>query len=62
MANACPNMVLEAKVVSRLLGLRKRVVISASCTRSLQIVKEPEIGCGQCHLALSSLDPSKEES
>ena len=61
MANACPNMVLEAKVTSRFFGLRKRVEISASCTRSLQIVKEPEIGCGQCHLAFSPLDPSKEE-
>jgi hypothetical protein len=43
-------MVLEARVVSGLLGLRRRVEIAASCTRSGEIVQEPEIGCGQCHL------------
>jgi hypothetical protein len=50
MANACPHMVLEARVISAFLGLRRRVEVSASCTRSLQVVEEPEIGCGQCHL------------
>lgn len=49
-ANACEHMVLEARVVSGFLGLRRRVEVTASCTRSLDVVEEPEIGCGQCHL------------
>jgi len=61
MANACPNMVLEARVISSFFGLRKRIQAAAYCTRSLQMVKEPEIGCGQCHLAFAPLDPPKEE-
>ncbi len=48
-ANACPNMILEAHVTSLILGFRKRVKISATCTRSLEAVAEPEIGCGLCH-------------
>jgi hypothetical protein len=60
MANACPNMVLEARAISRILGLYKRAQVTASCTRSLEIVNEPEIGCGQCHLTLPSFDISEE--
>lgn len=62
LANACPNMVLEAEVVSGFLGLRRRVEISASCTRSLQTVEEPEIGCGQCHLSFPTFQTPTEES
>jgi len=50
LANACKNMVLEAQVSRRLLGLGRKVKVSAYCTRSLKSVDEPEIGCGQCHL------------
>ena len=49
MANACPHMVLEGRVVSGFLGLRRRVRVSAYCTKSLEDVEEPEIGCSQCH-------------
>ncbi len=55
MANACKSMVLEARVVSSFLGLRRRVEVSAMCTRTLENVPEPEMGCGQCHLELSDL-------
>lgn len=50
LANACENMVLEARATRGILGLGRRVKVSAYCTRSLQQVEEPEIGCGQCHL------------
>jgi hypothetical protein len=62
MANACPNMILEARVTSRLLGLHKRVQVTANCTRTSDVVNEPEIGCGQCHLALPSFDISEEQT
>ena len=49
-SNACPHMVLEARVKRGFLGLSRGVQVSAHCLRSLQEVAEPEIGCGQCHL------------
>ncbi|MGD8604374.1 MAG: hypothetical protein PVF49_07370 [Anaerolineales bacterium] len=49
-ANACPKMVLEARVHSRFFGLQRMVEVTAFCTRSMSEVEEPEIGCGQCHL------------
>ena len=48
-ANACPNLVLHGEVGGQLLGLRKRVKVSAYCTKSQTNVAEPEIGCGLCH-------------
>jgi len=62
MANACEYMILEARVNSGFLGLRRRVVITAFCTRSMQDVEEPEIGCPQCHLGLEDLALSPEDS
>lgn len=48
-ANSCPNMVLEGEVDRTLFGLRRRVTVSAYCTKSKKTVTEPEIGCGECH-------------
>lgn len=62
MANACPNMLFEARVASGFLGLRRRVEISATCTRTLEPVEEPEIGCGQCHLNFTDLLVSEDET
>jgi hypothetical protein len=60
-ANACPHLVLEARVVkSGFLGLGKKVEASAMCTRSLEDVPEPEVGCGQCHLDLPPLSTAPE--
>jgi hypothetical protein len=47
--NACPNMIIEGQVESWLFGFRRRVKINTFCTLSQQVVKEPHIGCGQCH-------------
>ena len=47
--NACPNMALEARVVRGWLGLTRRVEVLAVCTLSADEVKEPRVGCGQCH-------------
>ena len=51
LANACPNLVLQASVSPGLLGLGRRVDVRAECLLSLTDVAEPEIGCGRCHEA-----------
>lgn len=55
-ANACPHMVLEARAKSSLLGFGKRVEVSAMCTRTLEEVEEPKVGCGQCHKDLPPIE------
>ena len=50
LANACPNLVLEAHVLAGFLGIGRGVRITAACTQSGGPVAEPEIGCGQCHI------------
>lgn len=47
-ANACSNMVLEARVRRRF-GLLRRVVVQAFCTLTKEEVTEPMVGCGHCH-------------
>jgi hypothetical protein len=46
-ANRCPNMIMEARIESRL--LRRRVFVTAFCTRVMHEVEEPMVGCGLCH-------------
>jgi len=48
-ANSCPTMVLEGVVKRGFLGLGRQVKITAYCTKSAQVVAEPQVGCGQCH-------------
>ena len=60
LANACPHMVLEGSVKRGVLGIGRRVDVSAYCLRSMQDVPEPEIGCGQCHLDLPIIQPPSE--
>ena len=48
-ANACPNLVLYGSAEKNLLGLIKRMKVSAICKLSNEVVKEPHIGCGKCH-------------
>ncbi len=55
-ANACANMILEARVQLGILRLGRGLRISATCTRSGGPVAEPEVGCGICH-ALPSILP-----
>jgi hypothetical protein len=58
LANACKHMVLEARASRGILGLGRRVNVTAYCTRSHEDVKEPEIGCGQCHLDFPTFEIS----
>ena len=49
LANSCPNLVLEGRVAKVLLGLRRRVRVTAVCSKHLVEVRHPHIGCGHCH-------------
>jgi hypothetical protein len=48
-ANACPNMILKGEAQGLILNFMRRVKVTAFCTKSNQVVSEPEIGCSQCH-------------
>ena len=48
-ANACPNMVLEGRIVRRFF-LWRWVEVSAFCVETMEEVENPYVGCGQCHL------------
>jgi hypothetical protein len=49
LANACPHLVLEARITKTWAGFGRKVLVSALCTKSLQDVPEPQVGCGHCH-------------
>ena len=48
-ANACPHMILHARVVKRWLGLVRRVDVRASCPTYGEAHVDPYAGCGHCH-------------
>ena len=49
-ANACEFMQLKAKVGRPIdAAFQKRVQVSAYCDKTGRSVKEPHIGCGDCH-------------
>jgi hypothetical protein len=59
-ANSCENMELNARVKRSLFGLVRKVEVTAYCNKSQQAVREPQVGCGQCHpLPPIFLDKSK---
>jgi len=62
LANACPHLVLQGRVQSGFLGLGRRVEVQAQCTKTLDEVAEPEIGCGHCHELHLSVDPEGQQS
>ena len=55
LANACPHLVLEARVHAGLLGFGRRVEVTAACTKSHEAGFAPEIGCSQCHQDLEDI-------
>jgi hypothetical protein len=42
-------MILSGAIKSSLFGLKKRVVVSAYCTKTHQDVENPYLGCSECH-------------
>ena len=53
-ANACTNLLLEGRIVKTFLGLGRQMTVSAVCTKTLQDVDKPHVGCGQCHTNLDN--------
>lgn len=49
-ANSNSNMVLEGIIKGGFLGLGRRVVVKAFCSRHLVDIEEPRIGCRKCAL------------
>jgi hypothetical protein len=59
-ANACEFLKLRATVARPLsAAFSRRVQISAYCEKSHRDVKEPHIGCGECHPVPSVFDFKK---
>jgi hypothetical protein len=52
LANACPNLVMRARVGKSLLGLLNKVEIESACREHRVEVKQPKVGCGHCHTML----------
>jgi hypothetical protein len=49
-ANSCEYMVLHATVGRPASSaFQKRVQVSAFCDKTQRVVREPQIGCGECH-------------
>lgn len=49
-ANACDHMQLRAEVSRPVsAAFQKRVQVTAYCNKTARSVKEPHIGCGECH-------------
>jgi len=49
-ANSCQKMRLSARVTRSVFDVfQRRVHISAFCEKTQRKVKNPEIGCGECH-------------
>lgn len=49
LANACPHLVYRGRIEAGLLGLNRKIVVTASCSKIHEPVAEPAIGCGHCH-------------
>ncbi|MGH2537315.1 MAG: hypothetical protein ACRDHL_07985 [Candidatus Promineifilaceae bacterium] len=61
-ANSNPNLVLEGAVRPGILGIGRRVEVTAFCSKHLIDVENPEVGCPRCALERPGLrqlfDPS----
>jgi hypothetical protein len=48
MANSSPDLILEGSIRKGVLGMGRRVEVTAFCSRHLIDVDKPEVGCPQC--------------
>jgi hypothetical protein len=49
MANSCPHMVLAGELRKGILGIGRKVAITAYCKKTHRDVENPYVGCGECH-------------
>jgi hypothetical protein len=47
-SNSSPHLVLEGTVKKGILGFGRRVEVKAFCSRHLEEVPEPRVGCQKC--------------
>jgi hypothetical protein len=54
-ANRCETMILQARIAEPgwRLWQRRRVVVTATCTKTGGAVRDPMVGCGLCHTPLT---------
>ncbi len=55
-ANSSKNLVLSLKVKPRLLGLGRRLEVTASCIKHHSPIADPYIGCAKCNAERPGLD------
>lgn len=55
-ANASPDMELSLTINTSMLGLRRQLVVLASCTRHNIMIEDPFIGCPKCNESRPGLD------
>jgi len=49
LANACPHMILEPRLVRPFPFIKQKVQVTAFCDKTLRSGFDPHIGCGECH-------------
>ncbi len=49
LANACPHLVLRARVGKTMLGLLRKIDLQVECRQYRVPVARPHVGCGHCH-------------
>jgi len=62
MANSCENMVFKPTLTKMFFFMKSQVEVTTFCTKTNQGVKEPRIGCGQCHPALNNFVMTPDDS
>lgn len=55
-ANSSPNLALTLTIRSRLLGLGRRVEVTASCRKHRQAIADPAVGCPACNAERPGLE------
>lgn len=50
-ANSCAHMTLKPSITRPFYALfQSRIQVTAYCQKAARMVKEPHIGCGECHI------------
>jgi hypothetical protein len=58
-ANNCPNMVLAGEIKKGILGLGRKVAVTAYCKKTHRDIENPYVGCGECHPILDLFKEAK---
>lgn len=59
-ANACENMTLYVSIKKAVVKSKRRVLVTAYCSKSKSEVKIPQIGCEFCHQDFTLLEKEQE--